>query len=90
VTPGSLAAAFSGDERQREIRTYVLLALCFDHLGGRHPATIALRQAIADPGTIDAALAEIERLATWPGRRIVSSFVALCWPSPPPRKALPR
>jgi hypothetical protein len=81
VTPGSLAAAFTGDERQREVRTHVLLSLCFDHLGPRHRATIALRHAIADQATLEVALGEIERLAARPARRIISSFVELCWPS---------
>ena len=85
MTPGALERILAGSERQRELWLHVLRALTFTYLGERHRATQALARAIADRQALPAAFEEFEGLPTLPQRKILTSFAALCWPTPPRR-----
>jgi hypothetical protein len=73
----SLAFLFDGDEIERQTRLSELRALACLILGWNHPVVGAIEGAIADPLTLDQALAVLAATPTKRRRQILVNFAAL-------------
>jgi hypothetical protein len=71
-------------EAERLARCRELRALSLVYLGLRHPATVALGAAIADPRMTDRALSELDAIPALRRRRLLASYGALL---PPPTRS---
>ena len=68
---GNLAFLMAGlPEAERAARFCELRALAFVYLGLRHPATVALTEAVADPAAGPRALALLDAVPALPRRRL--------------------
>ena len=68
-------------EPERAARCRELRALAFVYLGLRHPATVALAEAVADPAAAALALALLDAVPALPRRRLLSAYGALIAPN---------
>jgi hypothetical protein len=70
-------------EAERMARCRELRALSLVYLGPRHPVTIALAAAVADPAATDRALTVLDALPALRRRRLLASYGALLWTKEP-------
>jgi hypothetical protein len=68
-------------EAERAARCRELRALALVFIGLRHPATVALAEAIGDPAAGPRALALLDAVPALPRRRLLSAYGALMVPS---------
>jgi hypothetical protein len=59
----------------------IAATLAFVYLGLRHPATVALAEAVAGPAAGPRALAHLDAVPAVPRRRLLSAYGALMAPS---------
>jgi hypothetical protein len=80
---GKLGFLIAGiPEAEREARCRELWALALVYLGPRHPATVALAEAVADAAAGPRALlALLDAAPALPRRRLLSTYGALTAPS---------
>jgi hypothetical protein len=79
-TAGSLAFLTGLPEAEQAVRCRELRALALVYLGLRHPATVALAKAIADPAVGPRALALLDTVPALPRRRLLAIYAALIAP----------
>jgi hypothetical protein len=84
--PANLAFLIDAAEPERAARLRELRVLALVYCGPAHPVAKAMAAAVMDPAAADAALAEIGRLPALCRRRLLSTFAAIVFPSPEPRR----
>jgi hypothetical protein len=76
-TPRLAFLIADGSESERQARFRELRALALVYFGGSHAITVALGEAIADPGATERALGLLDAAPALRRRRILASFGAL-------------
>ena len=73
----SLLAVFDLAEPERTTRLREARMAALLLLGAKHSLTVALADAIADPGVLIGALAELDALPALPRRRLLATLAAV-------------